>query len=71
MLIIQTVSTSTSARFNRGTKLGFIGTPCGSSTPVARLSTLTSSLPICRVMSAKAGQCRDDANLLRENQARL
>src|SRR6266853_613867 len=45
---------SKSARFICGTKLGFIGTPCVSSMPVARLKTSTRSPPISRAKSARS-----------------
>src|SRR5258706_7202966 len=43
-----------SARFMLGTKLGFSGTPCVSSTPVARLRTLTWLPPMLRAKSARS-----------------
>src|SRR6266446_1475180 len=45
---------SKSARFICGTKLGFIGTPCGSSMPVATLKTSTRPPPLSRAKSAKS-----------------
>jgi hypothetical protein len=47
-------NTRSSARFISGTKLGFIGTPWVSSTPVARLKTSTWSPPMLRAKSARS-----------------
>ena len=43
------------APLRSGTKLGLTGMACINSTPLVKLSTLTRSLPICFVMSARSG----------------
>ena len=50
------ITTKTCARFNLGTNEGLMGTPCGSSTPFARLSTVMRSPPTRAAMSARSGK---------------